>query len=116
MGAKPLRIRFHKTNGFMKIYGGIRYLVLHGYKRYNVIFDRVRYHIREKSGITDSINCNFGRIRIDLHDSLPIEKRLTFHNVVILIKSVANQNKNEDYRNIFLKIGSHKDKSNTQHF
>ena len=29
MGAKPLRIRFHKINGYMKIYGGIRYLVLH---------------------------------------------------------------------------------------
>ena len=41
MGAKPLRIRFHKINGYMKIYGGIRYLVLHDYKRYNALFDRI---------------------------------------------------------------------------
>ena len=90
MGAKPLRIRFHKINGFIKIYVGIRYLVLHDYKRYSTIFDRIRYLISEKSGITNSINCNFGRIRIDSHDSLPIEKTLTFHNVIILIKSVVN--------------------------
>ena len=41
MGVKPLRIRFHKINGYMKIYGGIRYLVLHDYKRYNALFDRI---------------------------------------------------------------------------
>ena len=30
MGAKPLRIRFYELNEFIKIYGGIRYLVLFG--------------------------------------------------------------------------------------
>ena len=70
----------------------------------------------EKSGITDSINHNFGRIRIDSYDSLPIEKLLTFHNVIILIKSVVNKNKNEYYYNIFLEKGLYKDKSNTEYF
>ena len=69
-----------------------------------------------KSGITDSINHNFGRIRIDSYDSLPIEKLLTFHNVIILIKSVVNKNKNEYYYNIFLEKGLYKDKSNTEYF
>ena len=46
-------------------------------------------------------------------NSLPIEKILTFHNVVILIKSVVNENKNH-YYNIFLEKGSYKDKSNIQ--
>ena len=45
--------------------------------------------------------------------SSPIEKILTFHNVVILIKSVVNKNKNEYYYNIFLEKGSYKGKSNT---
>ena len=31
-----------------------------------------------------------------------MEKTLTFHNFVILIKSVANKNKNEYYYNILL--------------
>ena len=57
--------------------------------------------ISEKSGITDSINHNFGKIRIDSYNSLPIKKILTFHNVIILIKSVINKNKNHCYYSIF---------------
>ena len=44
----------------------------------------INYLINEKSGITYSINHNFARIRIDSYNSLPIEKTLTFHNVIIL--------------------------------
>ena len=44
----------------------------------------------KKSGITDSINHNFARIRIDSYNSLPIEQTLTFHNVIILPKLVVN--------------------------
>ena len=70
----------------------------------------------EKRGITDSINHNFARIRIDPYNSLPIEKILTFHNVIILIKSVISKNKNSYYYNIFLEKGSYENKSNTQYF
>ena len=35
------------------------------------------------------------------HNFLPIEKLLTFHNFIILIKSVVNKNKNEYYYIIF---------------
>ena len=41
-------------------------------------------------------------IRIDSYNSLPIEKILNFYNVIILIKSVVNKNKNEYYYKIFL--------------
>ena len=41
---------------------------------------------------------------------------VTFHNVIILIMSAVNKNKNEYYYNIFLEKGSHKDKSNTEYF
>ena len=47
--------------------------------------DRIKYLITEKSGIPESINHNFGKIRIDSNNSLPIEKILTFHNVIILL-------------------------------
>ena len=70
----------------------------------------------KKSSITDSNNHNFGRSRIDSYDCFPIEKILTFNNVKILIKSVANKIKNEFYYNIFLEKGSHKYKSNTEYF
>ena len=51
-----------------------------------------------------------------IHNSLPIEKMLTFHNVIILIKSVVNKNKNEYFYNIFLEKGLYKDRSNTRYF
>ena len=40
-----------------------------------------------------------------------ILKILTFHNVMVLIKSVVNKNKNKYYYNIFLEKGSYKDKN-----
>ena len=64
MGAKPLRIRFDKIHGFIKISDEIRYLVIYDYERYNVIYDRIRYLLSEKSGITDGISHNFARIRV----------------------------------------------------
>ena len=86
MGSKPLGIMFDKIDGFMKIYDGIRYLVLFGHSWYDKICDKIKYLKSEKSGITDSINHNFARNRIDSYNSLPIEKMLTFHNVIILTK------------------------------
>ena len=35
MGAKPLRIRFDKIDGFIKICNGIRYLEIFGYWLYD---------------------------------------------------------------------------------
>ena len=58
--------------------------------------------VLQKSGITNSINYNFGKIKIDSYNSLPIKKILTFYNVIILIKSVVNSNENKYYYNIFL--------------
>ena len=82
---------------------------------YNAIFDRIDYLISKKSGIADNINRNFARIRIDSFNSLPIKKALAFHNVIILIKSVANESKNNYYYNIFSEKGSYKE-PNTQYF
>ena len=101
-GATPLHIRYDQIDGFIKIHDGIRYLVLFDCGWFDKICDRIKYLISEKSGISESINSNFRRIRIDSYNSLPIEKILTFHNVIILIKPLVNKDKNY-YYNIFLK-------------
>ena len=44
---------------------------------------------------------------IDSYDSLPLEKLLNFHNVIIFIKSVFNRDKNNYYHNSFLEAGSY---------
>ena len=67
---------------------------------YIYIFIYIYIYIYIYSDITNSINHNFGKIRIDSYNSLPIKKLLAFNNVIILIKSV-NKNKNKYYYNIF---------------
>ena len=49
---KPLSIRFDKIDGFIRIYHGTRYLTLFGPEKYNTIYDRIKYRISLKSGIT----------------------------------------------------------------
>ena len=43
--------------------------------------------VEVKSGITYPFSHNYARTKADSYDSLPLEKTLTFHNVIILIKS-----------------------------
>ena len=116
VGPKTLGNRFDKLDGFIRVSGDkFRHLVLFDYEMFDKICDKIKYLISEKSGITDSINHNFGNIKIDSYNSLTIEKILSFY-VIILIKSVVNGNKNEYYHNVFLENGSYKDKSNTEYF
>ena len=116
MGAKPLRLMFNKIDGFIKVPNRIRYLVLFDHEGCDEVCNNIKYLISEKSGITDSNNHNFAPIRIDSYKPLPIEITLTFHNIVILIKSIVNKNKNEYYYDTFLQKGSFKDKSNAEYF
>ena len=102
IGSKPLRIRFDKIDGIIKIYDKTRYLTLFGTKKYDVVYDKIRYLISIKSGITYIISHYFAKIKVDSYDFLPIEKTLTLHDVIILIKSVLNKDKNHYYYKIFL--------------
>ena len=49
---KPLRIRFNEIDGFVKVYDETRYLVLLGPEKYDATYNRIRYLISIKSGIT----------------------------------------------------------------
>ena len=74
-GPKSLRIRFDKIDGFIiSLDGEIKHLILFDYRLFNQIFNKVKYLITRKSGITNSITYNFGKIRIDSYNSLPIKK------------------------------------------
>ena len=101
MGSNPLRIRIDEMESFIKIYDGVRYLLLFGSRLYDAIYNKIGYLISGKIGITDSIIDSFSRTRIDSYNSFPIEKTLTFHNVIILIKSVVNKNENKYHYNVF---------------
>ena len=95
-------IRFDKIIGFVRVHDGTRYLALFGSKKYDFIYNRIRYLIGIKNGITYVISHKYAEMKVDSYNYLPLEKAMTFYNVIILIKSVFNKDKNNYYYNIFL--------------
>ena len=111
MGSKPFCIRFNEIDRYIKIYDGIRYIIWFRIIWFWTIWWNLsRYIISEKSGIIVTINHNFAEIRVDSCNSLPIVKKFTFHDVIILIKSVVDKNENNYYCNIFLGKGFYENK------
>ena len=101
-GAKPLRIRFDKIDGFITAYDGTRYLLLFGGEKYDFLYNRIRYFIGVKSGITYVNSHNYVKNKVNSYDSFALEKAVTLCYVLILNKSVFNKDKNNYYYNIFL--------------
>ena len=62
---KPLRIRFDNVHGFVRVYDGTRYLVLFYLEDYPAIFNRTRYLVGVKFGITSVFPDNYARIKVD---------------------------------------------------
>ena len=102
VGSKLLWIRFSKIDRIIRIYDRSRYLTLFDTKKYDVIYDKIRYLISIKSGSTYIISHCFAKIKVDSYDYLPIEKTLALYNVMILIKSVLDKDRNHYYYKIFL--------------
>ena len=99
--SKPSHIRFDKINGFIRVYDETTCLVSFESEKYDFIYNRIIYPINVKSGIKYVISHNYVKIKVDSYDPLPLEKTMTFHNVIIL-KPVWN--KNNYYYSIFLEI------------
>ena len=59
--------------------------------------------ISEESDIICAFSHNYEKIKLNIYDSLPLEKKIiSLHNVIILIKSVFNKNQSHYYYHIFL--------------
>ena len=84
---KPLCIWFNKIDGFIRIYDGTRYLTLFDSEKNMTLFATKLDTLSAKK-MTSHI------FFLGSYDSLPIEKMLTLHNVIIHIKSVPNKDKN----------------------
>ena len=89
--AKPLRIKIDKVDRFIIVFDETRNLVLFRSEKYDLIYNRIRYLIGVKGGITYAISHNYSKIKVDSYDSLPLEKTLAFHNVIIHIKLLWNK-------------------------
>ena len=80
-GATSLRIIFDKC---VLEYDETKYLVLFGPKKYESIFNRIRFLKKLKSNFSYVVSQNYSKIKIDLDDDLLLEETLAMNNVVIL--------------------------------
>ena len=78
-------------DGFTRVYDGTRYLELFGSEKYDFVYNKIRYLISVKSSITYINFHNYAKIKVDSCNSLPLEKTMNFHDVIIPIKSVFNK-------------------------
>ena len=94
--SKPMWIIFNKVDGIIRI---------HDRTRYDTVYDRIRCLISLKISITNIFSHYFAKIKVGSYDSSSKEKILTLYNVIILIKSVLNKDKNHYYyKDIFRKM------------
>ena len=63
---RTLRIRYDEIDGFIRIYDGTRYLTLFGPEKYDVIYNRIRYLMSQKSGITYTFSHYIVKIKLIL--------------------------------------------------
>ena len=87
IGAKPFCLRFDKIDGPIRVYDGIRYLILFGSENYDTIYNTIFNGnlISLKSRITYVFCHYYTKLKFDSYGSLPKKKILTLHNVIILL-------------------------------
>ena len=73
-----MRIRFDRVEGFIRVFEGAIYLVSLGPEKYDAVYNRSRYLISQKNGITDVFFHNSSRIKIDSFDALPLKNDICF--------------------------------------
>ena len=89
--SRPLRIRSDEIDEFIRAYDETSNLVFSGSENYDSTYDRIKHLISVKSGISWLISHNYATIKVNSYDFLPLEKTMTFRNVILLVKSVWNK-------------------------
>ena len=62
--------------------------------KHKEIFDKIKYLMKAKNNNSDDYHEKYLKIRIKSDDDLSLQNILLMYDVVILIKSVANNEKN----------------------
>ena len=92
-----MHFRFDKIDEFITVYDGIRHLALFESEKYAFICNRIKYLTGVKKGIKYVFCHNYAKVKVDSYDSLLLEKTMTFHDFIILIKLIFIKDKNNYY-------------------
>ena len=86
-----MHITFNKIDGFIiSLDGKIKHLVLFDYGLFDKICDKIEYLISKKVVLQIVLIIILERLELIYIILYQLKKILTFHNVIILIKSVVN--------------------------
>ena len=94
------KIQDFDFDGYIRDYGGTKYFSFIWIQKYDAIFDNINI-LQDQKGVLNMLIFII-IAKIDSDDDLPLEKTLTMHNDVMVIKSVFNKNHNQYYYKMFL--------------
>ena len=101
---KPLLVRFDEVDEFIRGFDGARYLALFGSGKHDAIYNRLDILYLKKVALQTFLFIIMQKSKL-IH--LILYLSLTFHNLIILIKSVRNKDTNHFYSKILLEKCSH---------
>ena len=94
----PLYLTVTHASGYIEEIGVNKYLVFNStdenkelLKKYNYVFNGIRNKINKISGDECDYEKVYMKIKFNLDDDLPLNKQLKFHNRIITIRSVFEE-------------------------
>ena len=91
----PLYLRINHANGYIEEKGANKYLVFDSMKlhltEFHYFFNGIRNKIKKISGDECDYEKDYMKIKFNSDDNLPLNKQLKFHNMVITIRSVFEE-------------------------
>ena len=104
----PLYLTSNHASGYIEEKGANKYLVFDSIdenkellKKYNDVFNGIRNKIKKISGNKCDYEKDYMKIKFNSDDDLPLNKQLKFHNKIITIRSVFDED-GKLYPQVFL--------------
>ena len=104
----PLYLTITDASGYIEEKGVNKYLIFDStdenkeiFKKYNGIFDGITKKIKKISGNECDYEKGYMKIKFNSDDDLPLNKQLKFHNMIITIRSIFEED-DKVYPQVFL--------------
>ena len=91
----PLYLMINRKDGFIEEQNGVKYLNISDagksseiLKKYNQVFDGIKYHIKKINNNDSKYNKNYMKIKFNTNDDIPLNKESYFPTITIIISCV----------------------------
>ena len=88
----PLYLIIHSATGYFKEKYGEKYLIIDSTEKYGEVFSGIKSKIETlNSGKELFYGINYARIGVNTDDNLPLNKRLKFPTLIIIIRFILQK-------------------------